>query len=154
MDVQVAETVEENLLRLPFECQKFIRNRKQTRRAGRCGHEEVSGIEIYSVLVQYLPGLQKKNWGGKRESNPQPSEPQSGALPVELFPPQLSDYSNWILIADRVLAATDAHVLESEGAQTGGVKQVLSVHDNGLFQEVLDAVEIERAELGPGGADN
>jgi hypothetical protein len=26
-------------------------------------------------------------WGGKRESNPQPSEPQSGALPVELFPP-------------------------------------------------------------------
>src|SRR5207302_1157931 len=29
-----------------------------------------------------------KNWGGKRESNPQPPEPQSGALPVELFPPQ------------------------------------------------------------------
>jgi hypothetical protein len=28
-----------------------------------------------------------KAWGGKRESNPQPSEPQSGALPVELFPP-------------------------------------------------------------------
>jgi hypothetical protein len=28
-------------------------------------------------------------WGGKRESNPQPSEPQSGALPVELFPPPL-----------------------------------------------------------------
>jgi hypothetical protein len=28
-----------------------------------------------------------KIWGGKRESNPQPSEPQSGALPVELFPP-------------------------------------------------------------------
>src|SRR5216683_4341312 len=27
------------------------------------------------------------SWGGKRESNPQPSEPQSGALPVELFPP-------------------------------------------------------------------
>src|SRR5450631_2004936 len=30
-----------------------------------------------------------KIWGGKRESNPQPSEPQSGALPVELFPPLL-----------------------------------------------------------------
>ena len=27
-------------------------------------------------------------WGGKRELNPQPSEPQSDALPVELFPPQ------------------------------------------------------------------
>src|SRR5215813_6747151 len=30
----------------------------------------------------------EKGWGGKRESNPQPPEPQSGALPVELFPPQ------------------------------------------------------------------
>ena len=30
---------------------------------------------------------EEKFWGGKRESNPQPSEPQSGALPVELFPP-------------------------------------------------------------------
>ena len=34
-------------------------------------------------------------WGGKRESNPQPPEPQSGALPVELFPPQEVHYSNW-----------------------------------------------------------
>jgi hypothetical protein len=32
----------------------------------------------------------RKIWGGKRESNPQPSEPQSGALPVELFPPPFS----------------------------------------------------------------
>jgi hypothetical protein len=32
----------------------------------------------------------RKIWGGKRESNPQPSEPQSGALPVELFPPPYS----------------------------------------------------------------
>ena len=32
-------------------------------------------------------GTTLKFWGGKRESNPQPSEPQSGALPVELFPP-------------------------------------------------------------------
>ena len=32
-------------------------------------------------------------WGGKRESNPQPPEPQSGALPVELFPPQKTHYS-------------------------------------------------------------
>src|SRR5438067_6745689 len=31
-----------------------------------------------------------KRWGGRRESNPQPSEPQSGALPVELLPPDFS----------------------------------------------------------------
>ena len=37
----------------------------------------------------------QEKWGGKRESNPQPPEPQSGALPVELFPPQESNYSNW-----------------------------------------------------------
>jgi hypothetical protein len=35
-----------------------------------------------------------EEWGGKRESNPQPPEPQSGALPVELFPPQPEDYNN------------------------------------------------------------
>src|ERR1700724_1650339 len=34
-----------------------------------------------------MRGVERKIWGGKRESNPQPSEPQSGALPVELFPP-------------------------------------------------------------------
>ena len=45
--------------------------------------------------------LLEKNWGGKRESNPQPSEPQSGALPVELFPPQLSHYSNWTSLGNR-----------------------------------------------------
>src|SRR5215470_3854268 len=37
---------------------------------------------------------QTKKWGGKRESNPQPLEPQSSALPVELFPPQELHYSN------------------------------------------------------------
>ena len=31
-----------------------------------------------------------KNWGGRRESNPQQPEPQSGALPVELLPPDVS----------------------------------------------------------------
>src|SRR5579864_3176473 len=31
-----------------------------------------------------------KDWGGRRESNPQRPEPQSGALPVELLPPDLS----------------------------------------------------------------
>src|SRR5258708_7441047 len=44
-----------------------------------------------------------KFWGGKRESNPQPSEPQSGALPVELFPPQLFDYSNFARTPSDVL---------------------------------------------------
>src|SRR5262249_12715245 len=29
-------------------------------------------------------------WGGRRESNPQQPEPQSGALPVELLPPRFS----------------------------------------------------------------
>ena len=29
-------------------------------------------------------------WGGRRESNPQRPEPQSGALPVELLPPRLA----------------------------------------------------------------
>jgi hypothetical protein len=33
-------------------------------------------------------------WGGRRESNPQQPEPQSGALPVELLPPQPFDYNN------------------------------------------------------------
>ena len=36
-----------------------------------------------------------KRWGGRRELNPQRPEPQSGALPVELLPPFLNDYSNW-----------------------------------------------------------
>jgi hypothetical protein len=44
------------------------------------------------MRVEKRPAGRAK-WGGKRESNPQPPEPQSGALPVELFPPQPSDYS-------------------------------------------------------------
>ncbi len=39
------------------------------------------------------PVLKIGNWGGRRESNPQPSEPQSGALPVELLPPESFDYN-------------------------------------------------------------
>jgi hypothetical protein len=34
-----------------------------------------------------LDGSWLKGWGGRRESNPQRPEPQSGALPVELLPP-------------------------------------------------------------------
>jgi hypothetical protein len=36
-----------------------------------------------------------KRWGGRRDLNPQRPEPQSGALPIELLPPFLQDYSNW-----------------------------------------------------------
>ena len=32
----------------------------------------------------------REYWGGRRESNPQQPEPQSGALPVELLPPDAS----------------------------------------------------------------
>ena len=39
-------------------------------------------------LLERRVVTEAKNWGGKRESNPQPLEPQSSALPVELFPPQ------------------------------------------------------------------
>jgi hypothetical protein len=53
-----------------------------------------------------------RNWGGKRESNPQPPEPQSGALPVELFPPQ----ALIIAIAIQVRQSeTELHGLESLG---------------------------------------
>jgi hypothetical protein len=59
----------------------------------------------------------QRKWGGKRESNPQPPEPQSGALPVELFPPQELHYSNLagrsrLSCTDRLDAAY-AYVLES-----------------------------------------
>jgi hypothetical protein len=48
-------------------------------------------------------------WGGKRDLNPQRPEPQSGALPIELFPPQISDYSN--------LVAAKAEISSSDGMQ-------------------------------------
>src|SRR5271156_6129815 len=40
-----------------------------------------------------LESLDRKwegGWGGRRELNPQPSEPQSDALPIELLPPQIT----------------------------------------------------------------
>ena len=36
--------------------------------------------------------LRRVFWGGRRELNPQPSEPQSDALPIELLPPQIEHY--------------------------------------------------------------
>src|SRR5713226_52391 len=38
-----------------------------------------------------------KHWGGRRELNPQPSEPQSDALPIELLPPQTLTVQNMIV---------------------------------------------------------
>ena len=52
------------------------------------------------------------------------------------------------------LAAAYADVLEAEGAEAGGVQQVLGVNDDGVFEEMLDAIEIKSAELGPAGANH
>ena len=55
-------------------------------------------------------------WGGRRESNPQQPEPQSGALPVELLPPQPVDYSN--LRLDLLRGRMSTILLPSDSAQT------------------------------------
>src|SRR5438045_8078032 len=46
------------------------------------------------IIVRTIALSDWKHWGGRWESNPQRPEPQSGALPVELLPPYLNDYSN------------------------------------------------------------
>ncbi len=69
-------------------------------------------------------------WGGRRELNPQRPEPQSGALPVELLPPQIFDYSNSLkgllemgncetarIFSARGLTSPDSDVLESHGTE-------------------------------------
>ena len=67
--------------------------------------QEELGLRLYSLPAfqafsdhlgeQMLKQLvARQPWGGRRESNPQPSEPQSDALPVELLPPHGIDYSN------------------------------------------------------------
>src|ERR1035438_6559844 len=53
-----------------------------------------------------------------------------------------------------LLAAADADVLESKGAKADGIQQVLGVDDDGLFQQGLDAIEIEGAKLWPAGTDD
>ncbi len=49
------------------------------------GHSAIKARKRHGTAPKLL-----KNWGGRRESNPQQPEPQSGALPVELLPPDVS----------------------------------------------------------------
>jgi hypothetical protein len=60
----------------------------------RSAHEKV--VATCFALASTAGDLAKcfKGWGGRRESNPQRPEPQSGALPVELLPPCTCDYNN------------------------------------------------------------
>src|SRR5208337_5028314 len=60
----------------------------------------------------------RKPWGGRRELNPQPSEPQSDALPVELLPPQTtiiasasSSSARWLRILDIIADLKGATML-------------------------------------------
>ena len=48
-----------------------------------------------------------------------------------------------------LLDAAYADVLESQSAQASGIEQVLGIDDDGLFQEMLDPVEVEGAKFGP-----
>src|SRR4051794_18905282 len=74
--------------------------------------------------MEWLFYCQGSEWGGKRESNPQPPEPQSGALPVELFPPQDLDYTKGLTSETRLLhsAGILRHSRKSGVALTRGIK--------------------------------
>jgi len=55
-------------------------------------HEKVVRLVLsraWWISVDFRAWMYLKTWGGRRESNPQQPEPQSGALPVELLPPDL-----------------------------------------------------------------
>src|SRR5207247_6533461 len=52
-----------------------------------------------------------------------------------------------------LLSPTHAHILESHRAQADGVEQVLSVHDDWPFQQVLDLIEIKGTKFRPAGAN-
>ena len=58
------------------------------REKGRNGSKPVAITEDETTF-------QGEFWGGRRESNPQQPEPQSGALPVELLPPDSFDYNGF-----------------------------------------------------------
>ena len=52
------------------------------------------------------------------------------------------------------ISASHAYVLESQRSQARRVEQVLGIDDDGLLQQVLDAVEVEGTEFRPAGADD
>src|SRR5208283_425883 len=47
-----------------------------------------------------------------------------------------------------------ANVFKPHGAQPGRIQQVFRVHDDGLLEQLLDAVKVESAEFRPAGADD
>src|SRR2546427_8618484 len=51
------------------------------------------------------------------------------------------------------ISPAHAHVLKSHRAQADGVEQVLSVHDDWPFQQVLDLIEIKGTKFRPAGAN-
>ena len=56
-----------------------------------CGKRRTKACrEGYTAITDCNVAKPLKDWGGRRESNPQQPEPQSGALPVELLPPDAS----------------------------------------------------------------
>ena len=61
------------------------KNQRQTRRTSVSAPHNLWNFRRFKSQV----------WGGRRGLNPQRPEPQSGALPIELLPPFLLDYSNW-----------------------------------------------------------
>ena len=76
--------------------------RKKTGQYRTQKREKTLGMQLRSFKLPREPfrneghkarSKQLQIWGGRRESNPQPSEPQSGALPVELLPPESFDYN-------------------------------------------------------------
>ncbi len=52
------------------------------------GDTQMRGSSAALILMNLHGTNTGKNWGGRRDLNPQPSEPQSDALPIELLPPQ------------------------------------------------------------------
>src|SRR5580700_5422723 len=60
------------------------------------------------------------------------------------------DFARLILLRTRRLSpASHADILKPHGTQAYGVEQILGVHDDWVFEEMLDAVEVERAKLRP-----
>src|SRR5260370_21289705 len=90
-----------------------------------------------------------KHWGGRRELNPQPSEPQSDALPIELLPPQTLIVQTTIIttaaglvVSLARLKSSHAHVLESHGAQAGRGERIFGGDEEWGVHQVGDLGEI------------